>query len=30
MAFNGGCYWKEVPVADGRGGWVRGVEKICN
>ena len=26
----GGCYWKEVPVADGRGGWVRGVEKICN
>ena len=26
----GGCYWKEVPVADGSGGWVRGVEKICN
>jgi hypothetical protein len=26
----GGCYWKEVPVADGRGGWVGGVEKICN
>ncbi|MGB8577410.1 MAG: hypothetical protein WCD56_12680, partial [Pseudolabrys sp.] len=26
----GGCYWKEVPVADGRGGWARGVEKICN
>lgn len=26
----GGCYWKEVPIADGRGGWVRGVEKICN
>ena len=26
----GGCYWREVPVADGRGGWVRAVEKICN
>jgi hypothetical protein len=26
----GGCYWKEVPVTDGRGGWVRDVEKICN
>ena len=26
----GGCYWKEIPLADGRGGWVRSVEKICN
>jgi hypothetical protein len=26
----GGCYWRSVPVPDGRGGWVRGVEKICD
>ncbi len=26
----GGCYWKEGPIADGRGGWIRGVEQICN
>jgi hypothetical protein len=26
----GGCYWREVPVADGRGGWARGVERICD
>jgi hypothetical protein len=26
----GGCYWKEVPIANGRGGWTRGVEEICN
>jgi hypothetical protein len=26
----GGCYWRQVPVPDGRGGWVRGVEKICD
>ncbi len=26
----GGCYWKEVPIADGRGGWTRGAEQICN
>lgn len=26
----GGCYWKEVPVPNGRGGWVRGVEKFCS
>ena len=26
----GGCYFREVSVADGRGGWVEGVEKICN
>lgn len=25
----GGCYWREVPVANGRGGRVRDVEKIC-
>jgi len=25
----GGCYWRELPLADGRGGWVWGVEKIC-
>ena len=25
-----GCYWREVPVADGRGGWVRSVERFCN
>ena len=25
-----GCYWQEVPLTNGRGGWVRGVEKICN
>ena len=25
-----GCYWKDVPLSDGRGGWVRSVEKICN
>jgi len=25
-----GCYWREVPVADGNGGWVRSVEKFCN
>jgi hypothetical protein len=26
----GGCYFREISVADGRGGWVEGVEKICN
>ena len=25
-----GCYWREVPVADGRGGWVRSIERFCN
>src|SRR4029077_752404 len=25
----GGCYWKEVPIANGRGGWTRGVGGIC-
>src|SRR5262249_42323681 len=25
----GGCYWKEGPVPNGRGGWTRGVEQIC-
>ncbi|MFZ0101302.1 MAG: hypothetical protein WAL49_03340, partial [Pseudolabrys sp.] len=25
-----GCYWREVPVADGRGGWVRSAERFCN
>ena len=26
----GGCYFREISVADGRGGWINGVEKICN
>ena len=30
-AFNSyGCYWREVPVADGNGGWARGVEQFCD
>jgi hypothetical protein len=30
-AFNNyGCYWREVPVADGNGGWARGVEQFCD
>jgi hypothetical protein len=24
----GGCYWREVPLVDGNGGWAR--EEICN
>jgi hypothetical protein len=24
------CYWRDVPSPDGRGGWVRGVEKVCD
>jgi hypothetical protein len=24
------CYWRDVPVRDGRGGWVRGVENVCD
>jgi len=24
------CYWRDVPLPDGRGGWVRGVEKVCD
>jgi hypothetical protein len=23
------CYWREVPLRDGRGGWVWGVTTIC-
>jgi hypothetical protein len=26
----GGCYFRELSVADSRGGWVEGIEKICN
>jgi hypothetical protein len=24
------CYWREVPLSDGHGGWVRGVENVCD
>jgi hypothetical protein len=26
----GGCFYREISVAEGRGRWVNGVEKICN
>src|SRR5215467_7053076 len=30
-AFNSyGCYWRVVPVADGNGGWARGLEQFCD
>lgn len=24
------CYWRDVPLSDGRGGWTRGVERFCD
>jgi hypothetical protein len=24
------CYWRDAPVPDGRGGWVRGVKEFCD
>jgi len=24
------CYWRDVPVSDRRGGWVRGVAQVCD
>ena len=24
------CYWRDVPLSDGHGGWVRGVENVCD
>ena len=24
------CYWRDAPVPDGRGGWVRGVKEVCD
>jgi hypothetical protein len=30
-AFNDfGCYWREVQVPDGNGGWARGVAQFCD
>jgi hypothetical protein len=30
-AFNDyGCYWQDAPVADGRGGWTRGIAQVCD
>jgi hypothetical protein len=26
----GGCYFREISVAEGRGRWADGVEMICN
>jgi hypothetical protein len=26
----GGCYFREISVAEGRGRWIDGVEMICN
>lgn len=26
----GGCFWREARIADGRGGWTWGAEKVCN
>ncbi|HEY6023504.1 MAG TPA: hypothetical protein VIV34_04920 [Pseudolabrys sp.] len=24
------CYWRDAALPDGRGGWVRGVEQVCD
>jgi hypothetical protein len=24
------CYWRDVPLSDSRGGWVRGVAQVCD
>ena len=24
------CYWRDVPLSDGHGGWIRGVESVCD
>jgi hypothetical protein len=24
------CYWRDVPLSDGHGGWIRGVENVCD
>jgi hypothetical protein len=24
------CYWRDAPVPDGFGGWVRGVKEVCD
>jgi hypothetical protein len=24
------CHWRQVPVADGRGGWVWGEKRVCD
>jgi len=24
------CYWRDATLPDGRGGWVRGVENVCD
>jgi len=30
-AFNDyGCYWRDVRIAGGNGGWARGVEQFCD
>jgi hypothetical protein len=28
--YGGGCYFREISVAEGRGRWADGVEMICN
>jgi hypothetical protein len=24
------CYWRDAPLSDGHGGWVKGVENVCD